>query len=273
MSSRFKGKTIWITGASSGIGKQLAIQLNALGANVIISARRVERLTYIDDHCPCRENMTVVPLDLTNHESVVNAVKKVESLGSLDLLIHNAGIAQKGLVIENEIAIDRQVMETNFFGTVDLTKEVMPIFLKQKKGWFAVVTSIAGVVGVPGRSGYSASKHALHGYFDSLRAELIDCDLNVTIIMPGFIKTNITKKELTGHGKAYGKLEKSHALGMDPDKAAKKIIKRLKPSRQNIIVGGFEVTSVYIQRIFPKLYNFIVRRHPMRWWRKVWGRK
>lgn len=268
VNKRFQNKTVWISGASSGIGAELAKQLNTIGAQVIISARRVELLEQLRNTCTYPEKVIVLPMDLTNQDSMKDAVEFVEKNGRLDLLIHNAGIAQKGLVKDNDILVDRQIMETNYFGTINLTKKVLPIFLKQKEGWFAVVTSVAGIAGVPGRSAYSASKHALHGFFDSLRAELMDCDLDVTIIMPGFIDTHITYKELKSDGRPYGHGEKSHKQGMSPEDCARKIIKHLHKNRQNIIVGGVEVSSVYAQRFMPRFYNFVIRRHPMKLWRK-----
>lgn len=265
----FSDKTVWITGASSGIGAELAKQLNSFGSFVILSARRREKLKIIQNELKFPENSLIVELDLANSNSIKSAVEEINNLKQLDLLIHNAGIAQKGLAIENPMEIDRCIMETNYFGTVELTKEVMPIFLEQKQGWIAVVSSIAGVVGVPGRSAYAASKHALHGFFESLRAECIDCDLDITMIMPGFINTQITVKELKSDGTEYGEVERSHRLGMSAAECAKKIVRKLRKKRKNIIVGGFEVTSIYLQRFAPNLYDFLIKHHPMRRWRKV----
>src|SRR5210317_787002 len=191
-----KDKVVWITGASSGIGASLAIQLNKLRAKVIASARRTEKLMELKNNCPNPQDLITLPLDITNPISIENAIEKVKQLERLDLVIHNAGIAQKGLVIENDMEVDRKIMETNYFGTVAFTKSIMPIYLKQGYGWFSIVSSFAGVMGIPGRSAYAASKHALHGFFDSLKAEHMGCKLDVSIIIPGFINTNITIKEL-----------------------------------------------------------------------------
>lgn len=264
----FENKVVWVTGASSGIGASLAEKLNEQGAMVILSARRIEKLEQLRNKLKFPEKSMIVTLDLTDPESIQSAVDKVNKLDHLDLLIQDAGIAQKGLVKDNPIEIDRTIMETNYFGTITLTKAILPRFLDQKHGWIAVVTSIAGVVGVPGRSSYSASKHALHGFFESLRAELIDCDLDISIIMPGFINTQITVKELKSDGHPYGKVEKSHKMGLSPDECAEKIIRKLKKRKKNIIVGGFEVTSIYLQRFLPGLYDFLIRHHPMRKWRR-----
>lgn len=265
----FANKKIWITGASSGIGAELAKQLNSLGAYIILSARRIEKLKATQDSLPFPDKSEILPLDLANSTSIKQAVAKVKELDELFLLIQNAGIAQKGLAIENPMEIDRCIMETNYFGTIELTKEILPLFQKQGHGWVAVVSSIAGIVGVPGRSAYAASKHALHGFFESLRAECFDCDLDISIIMPGFINTQITVKELTAEGTQYGRVEKSHKLGMSPKECAEKIVRKLRRKRKNIIVGGFEVTSIYLQRFAPNLYDYLIKHHPMRRWRKL----
>ena len=163
--------------------------------------------------------------------------------------------------------VERKIMETNYFGTVSLTKAILPHFLEQGHGWFAVVTSIAGIVGVPGRSAYAASKHALHGFFDSLRAEEYSCPIDVTIILPGFINTSITIKELRGNGEEYGKVEKSHRLGLTAVVCAEKTIRKLSTKRKNIKVGGLGIFSLYLSRFAPNLYDFLVRNHPMKRWR------
>ena len=259
-----KDKVVWITGASSGIGASLAIQLNKLGAKVIASARRTEKLMELKNNCPNPQDLITLPLDITNPISIKNAIEKVKQLERLDLVIHNAGIAQKGLVIENEMEVDRKIMETNYFGTVAFTKSIMPIYLKQGYGWFAIVSSFAGVMGIPGRSAYAASKHALHGFFDSLKAENISCKLDVSFILPGFINTEITAKGLCGNGRPYGMVETSHRLGMSANQCANGIIKGLMKSKKRIVVGKIEVFLLTINRISPRWSQYIIKSHPMR---------
>lgn len=249
----FKDKRIWITGASSGIGEELALQLNSLGAFTILSARRTDKLTEVQSRCSNPEKTILVPLDITDDSSIQGAVKTVIAQGTLHLVINNSGIAQKGLALENSMEVERMIMETNYFETVSLTKAILPHFLEQGHGWFAVVTSIAGIVGVPGRSAYAASKHALHGFFDSLRAEEYSCPIDVTIIMPGFINTSITIKELRGNGEEYGKVEKSHRLGFTAVVCAEKTIRKLSTKRKNSkwVVWG---SSVFICRVLHPIY-------------------
>jgi short-subunit dehydrogenase len=265
----FKGKHIWITGASSGIGSSLAKQMNALGAVVIVSARREEKLLHLKEECEHPENMIIIPLDITDQPSIEDAVRRVRQLKGLDLVVHNAGIAQKGRVIENDMEVDRRIMETNYFGTVALTKAIMPLFVEQGYGWFGVVSSFAGVLGIPSRSAYAASKHALHGFFESLKAESMSCKIDVSFIIPGFINTNITVKGLNGNGEPCGKLEKSHELGMSSDQCAQKMIEGFRKRRRCILVGRKEVILIYIHRIYPSLARRIIRSHPMKRWRRA----
>jgi len=259
----FKNKVVWITGASSGIGKSLAIKMNKLGAKVIVSARRFEKLAELKNGCSNPQELIIIPLDITNDDSIEKAIAKVKKLNRLDLVIHNAGIAQKGLVIENDMEVDRKIMETNYFGTVAFTKAVMPLYLKQGYGWFAVVSSFAGVMGIPGRSAYSASKHALHGFFESLKAENLNCKLNISFILPGFINTEITAKGLCGNGQAYGMVETSHKLGMSSNQCANGIIEGLIKQKKRIVIGKIEVLLLYIHRISPRLSHNIIKNHPM----------
>jgi len=267
MKTNFKDKTIWITGASSGIGAALAIQFNALGAKVIVSARRIEKLINLKSKCKFKKALIPISLDIKDQEGIDFAVSEVKKMGPLHLMIHNAGIAQKGLVINTSLNVDRDIMETNYFGTIALTKAVLPIFIKQKTGWFAIVSSISGVVGIPGRSAYAASKHALQGFFESLRAENFDCKLNISMIIPGFINTEITLKELCGDGTPYGKFEKSHLLGISAEQCAAKIIRGLERKRNYITIGKFELVGIYIHRISRILYNYLIKQNPMKRWR------
>ena len=265
----FKDKVIWITGASSGIGASLAMQLNQLGAKVIASARRTEKLNALKNNCSNSHNLIPIELDITDSVSIDKAIAKVKELEQLDLVIHNAGIAQKGLVIENEMEVDRKIMETNYFGTVAFTKAIIPLYLNQGFGGFAVVSSFAGVMGIPGRSAYAASKHALHGFFESLHAEHINCNLDISFILPGFINTEITAKGLCGNGTPYGKVETSHKLGMTACQCAQGIIKGLTKKSKRIVIGKIEVFLLTINRFFPRLGKYIIKSHPMRKIRKL----
>src|SRR4030042_3157842 len=203
-----KGKTAWITGASSGIGEALATKLFSMGATVILSARNVDKLNALKNRLDSIEpgRCHVVVCDVTQSPSIANAVNIMKQLtGKLDLLINNAGVSQRSYVIDTTIEVDRQLMEVNFFGAVTITKGVLPWMISNGGGHIVVLSSMAGKYGFRMRSAYAASKHALHGFFETLRAELHDKNIGVTLICPGRVQTDISVNSLTGNGQQYGK--------------------------------------------------------------------
>ena len=166
----FKEKTIWITGASSGIGEALAIQLSEAGAKLVLSSRRAEELERVKSNCAHPENILNIPIDLSSKSDFKSEVEKVIShFGQIDCLINNGGVSQRALIVDTDIETDRSIMETNYFGTVSLVKAVLPYMLQKKSGHMVAISSISGKFGFGLRSAYSASKHALHGFFESLR--------------------------------------------------------------------------------------------------------
>ena len=171
----YNNKVVWITGASSGIGEALAKAYNKQGAKLILSARREKELERVKANCPNQNaEIMVLPLDLTASDSFAEKVLKVvQHFGTIDLLINNGGISNRGMAKDILLEVDRRVMEVNYFGTIALTKAVLPIMIANDSGQIAVITSMVGKFATPMRSAYSASKHALHGFFDALRYELI----------------------------------------------------------------------------------------------------
>ncbi len=257
------GKVAWITGASAGIGAAIARAMAAEGANLVLSARRTERLeeTRFDCETIGAPEVMVLPLDLADTESHAAAVEQViERFGRIDLLVNNAGISQRSLARETVLDVDRELIEVNFIGTVSLTKAVLPVFTRQKSGHVATVTSLVGHMGTPMRSAYAASKHALHGFFDSLRAEVWRDGIHVTMVCPGFIKTDVSINALAGDGSAHGVMDRGQASGMDPDDCAAKIVRGIKKRKAEVWVGGKEVYAAWIERLFPALYRFMAKR-------------
>ena len=168
-----KEKVIWITGASSGIGAELAKQYSKKGARLILSARRKLALEEVKDSCVNKKNITILQLDLKDFKIMESHVANAISFfGSIDLLINNAGVSQRSLISETNFEVYKELMDINYLGTVALSKALLPYFTKQRKGHFVVVTSVMGKYGSPFRSGYCGAKHALHGFFDVLR---MDC--------------------------------------------------------------------------------------------------
>lgn len=254
MSQQLEKKIIWITGASSGIGEALSLALAQEKAKLVLTARNEEKLNDLKAKClEYTDDVLVMAMDLFKIEDFPIAVEQVVGhFGRIDMLINNAGISQRALTREADLGIDRQVMELNFFSPVALTKAVLPYMLQQKSGHIVAVSSIVGKFGFPLRSAYSSSKHALFGFFDSLRAE--EDDLDVTIVIPGRVQSNISLNAIGKNGKAEGKMDPGQANGMPAEKSAKIIVKALKHKKKEVLVGNKELLMVHIRRFLPKLY-------------------
>jgi short-subunit dehydrogenase len=155
----------------------------------------------------------------------------------------------------------RNIMEVNFFGTVALTKAVLPAMIERGQGHIVVTSSVMGKLGTRLRSTYAASKHALHGWFDSLRQEVYDQNIRVTLVCPGFIKTDITVNAIKGDGSKLGKMSKGQQNGMPAEECAKKMLAGIKKGKEELYIGGKEVWSVYLKRMSPRLLNKILRNN------------
>ena len=204
---------------------------------------------------------SIISLDLEAHSTLrLKVDEAIQVFGKIDILINNGGISQRSLVENTQINVDKRIMDINYLGTVALTKAILPHFIKNKCGHFAVTTSIVGKIGTPLRSSYAASKHALHGFFDSLRAENYDNNITVTLICPGFINTNISKNALTGNGIPQGKMDKSTGNGISPNQCAKRMLNAIKKKKEEVYIAGVkEKLGVYIKRFYPKLFSILIR--------------
>lgn len=261
------GKVIWITGASSGIGEALAYALARRGARLILSARRKEELARVKGNCPpdSQANVAVLPLDLAAHETLpLTAEAAVQLFGHIDILVNNGGISQRGLVADTLLAVDRQIMEINYFGAIALTKSLLPHFIKRKCGHYVNVSSLTGKFGTPYRSGYAASKHALHGFFDALRAEHYGDNIKVTMVCPGFIQTPLTLSALTGDGSPLNKMDAKQYQGMPAEQFAEKMVSAIEREKQEVYIGGREVIAVYLKRFVPRIFSTVIRRVAVR---------
>jgi len=258
----FKDKVVWITGASSGIGERLVYELAKRKAKLIISSNQEEELERVKKNCKLSEqDILVLPWDLTAHDSIDEKTKIVlNKFNTIDLLMNNGGISSRAFVKDTSLSTYKKLMDINFFGAVAITKSVLPVMIKNKSGHIVVMSSATGKIGTPKRSSYAASKHALHGFFDSLRAEVYNDNINITLICPGYIKTNISFNALTGDGNIYNKMDKNQEKGMLPEVLAKKILKAVENEKEEIWVGGKEILGVYIKRIFPRLLSKIIRK-------------
>ncbi|HOO38648.1 MAG TPA: SDR family oxidoreductase [Deltaproteobacteria bacterium] len=257
----YDDKIVWITGASSGIGEALAHTYSTEGAQLILSARNEARLNEVRNLCTNPEKHLVLPLDLADGNALPDKCSEVlKRFGRVDILINNSGVSQRSLVAQTGLEVDRRIMETNFFGTITLTKAVLPSMLERKAGHIVVISSVAGKLGTPLRSSYSASKHALHGFFDSLRAETWKQGIHVTIVCPGFIRTNISINALTADGTPQGTMDEAQACGMSPKDCAEKIVRAVEKNRAEVYIGGKEILGIYLKRFVPGLFDLIIKR-------------
>lgn len=262
MSFQLKNKVVWITGASSGIGEALAYVCANEGAQLILSARREDELKRVADNCKTdSKNILILHLDLENTTAVEEKVNQVIlKFGKIDVLINNAGMGQRGKAVNTKSEVERRIMEINFFGTVNLSKAVASIMQKQKSGKLVVITSIMGKFGLPLYTTYSASKHALYGYFESLRQELYADNVKVLIVSPGFINTEIGTKQLTENGGEYGIKSVAQKNGMSATDCAKGIVDAIKRNDNHKYVGGYELFSVLVKQFFPKTFYALMRK-------------
>jgi short-subunit dehydrogenase len=252
----FLNKIIWITGASSGIGEAIAVMLATEKPVLLLSSRKEKELQRVQQICiSAGAECHIFPLDVSDTDSIEMAAKKVlDQFGHVDLLINSAGISQRSTVIETPVEVDRKIMEINYFGTIALTKAMLPAMIKHGGGHVVAVSSIVGKFGFPLRSSYSASKHALHGFFETLEAELKKENIRTTVVIPGRVKTNISVNAITRDGTAYGVMDEGQAKGISAEKCARVIIRGLKKNKKEILVGGRETLMVQIRRFLPSLY-------------------
>ncbi|MFB1003736.1 MAG: SDR family oxidoreductase [Bacteroidia bacterium] len=249
---------IWITGAGSGIGKALALAYNKDNNTIILSGRKESQLNEV---AATIKSSYVLPLDVTDEVAIQNAVVQVDSkFGKVDILINNAGVSQRALVSETNNEVGRKLMEVNFFGSIHLTKAVLPLMQKSNTGSIIAMSSAAGKFGFPLRSYYAASKHALHGWYEALGLELKDTDIHVMVVCPGRIKTDISKNALTGTGEAHAEMDPGQESGVSVEKCASAILKGIRNKKTEIYIGGSEVLMIYFKRYAPWLFRFVAKR-------------
>lgn len=258
---RFHDQVIWITGASSGIGEALAHAFDAEGARLILSARREDHLFRVRDQCSrSPESVAILPMDMMDLDTMPATVSRALALcGHIDILVHNAGIGQRDRAVETDIAVDRWIMETNFLGPVALTKAVLPSMLARKQGHLVVISSVVGKIGVPGRTSYSASKHALQGFFDALRAEVWRQNIAVTLICPGYVHTDFSRHAMQGDGTPSGIMDPRIANGISAEACAAAILKAVCRKKEEAYIGGWETYGIYLKAWIPSLVSRILR--------------
>lgn len=258
-------KVIWITGASSGIGKGLALELSKRNCKLILSSRREDVLKNVKNECLNSKNIFILPFDLSDIESMPEVVENaLLFFGHIDVLINNGGISQRSLIADTSIEVDRKLMEIDYLGTVALSKAVLPHFVNQQSGHYVTVTSVMGKFGSPYRSGYCGAKHALHGFFDVMRMEHEKDNIKVTLICPGFVNTDVAKNALTGDGTSQKMQDKATEKGLAVDDFAKRMIKAIELETFEAYIGRKEILGVYLKRFFPKLLHKFVMKSQVR---------
>ncbi|HKC67534.1 MAG TPA: SDR family oxidoreductase [Bacteroidia bacterium] len=260
--THFSKKKVWITGASSGIGEALVFELAKQGAQIVLSARNESALQAIAQKTNLSpENYLIIPFDLADTSKADEYVQQIiQKFGRIDVLINNGGMSQRGEAVATTNSTERNLFEINYFAQVALAKAVLPVMIKQQSGQITVISSIAGKFGFYLRSTYSAAKHALHGYFESLRLEVEKNNIQVLLVCPGKIKTNISNNAVLVDGSKHAKMDESHINAMTANECARQIITAIEKNKHEIFVGGKEIFTIYIKRFFPKLFYKIIKK-------------
>lgn len=258
-------KIVWITGASSGIGAELAKIYSHRGIKLILSSRNVRALERVKSECYYPENIKILPIDLNDFYAAPDLVKKAYNIyGRIDILINNAGVSQRSLIVDTQFDVLKKLIEINYLGTVALSSALLPFFLKQGFGHYVVVSSVMGKYGSPFRSGYSAAKHALHGFFDVMRMEHQKDNINVTIICPGFVRTPIAMNSLIGDGSVLGVDDLATRKGLKVEDFARKMVRSVDQKKWEVQFGKKELLGVYLKRLSNKLLHSAVIRSNVR---------
>lgn len=253
----FSEKVIWITGASSGIGEALAVQLSAMGALLILTSRNESELAKVRDRCS--RQAFILPADLSVGGIQELAAAALAIHGRIDILINNAGIGQRATAEETSEAVLRQIMELDFFVPVLLTQALLPHFRSQG-GHMVVTGSMAGLMGVPRRTAYSAAKHAVMGYFESLQVEHAIEGFFITIVSPGRVRSRFSLNALRGSGEAYGQMDKAQQKGIPAEICASKIIRAIERKRRHVVIARGERLLWWLRKWAPPLYHIAARR-------------
>ncbi|MDN5620515.1 MAG: SDR family NAD(P)-dependent oxidoreductase [Psychrobacter sp.] len=260
MKTKYKDLTIWITGASSGIGEALSIAFAKRGAKIVLSGRDKKKLDVVKKSCKHSKKHIVVPFDISDAAQAKAAYDNAKAqAGNIDWLINNAGISQRSLIMETDEDVERQIMEVDYFAQTRLTRLILPDMIAQGGGKIVMVSSVAGLLGTQYRGAYGAAKAALHMWANSLRAELHDEGIEVATIFPGFIQTNISINALTGDGSAQGTMDEATNNGLTATEFAKQVVRALSKGEEYIVVAGSkEKLATRVNRVSPpKLYKLI----------------
>lgn len=256
-------KVVWITGASSGIGEALAKALSIKNCKLIISARREAELLRVKQECQGNHaKIAILPLDLSDAKALPQKARDAEMIyGHVDVLINNGGISQRGTAAETQMEVDRRVMEVNYFGSIALSKYLLPGMIRRKSGHQVIITSVMGKFSTQLRSAYCGSKHALHGFYNAMRSEVHQHNIQVTVVAPGFIQTNIAYHALKPTGEQLRQKGEGQSNGIPADTCARRIIQAIEKDQAEIIIAGNrEYFGWFLSHYFPGLFRKMIRR-------------
>ncbi len=261
----FRNRIVWVTGASSGIGEALSKELASSGAQLILSSHEPEELERVKREIGETEHEPVIiSFDLSDDKGVENAAgKALEKFGKVDIFFSNGGVSTRATAMETSVEVDRKVMEINYFSGVIITKKLLPGMISEGFGHIVATSSISGKFGFPLRSAYAASKHALHGFYESVWTELHGKGIRTTLILPGRVKTNISFHALDKDGKEYGKMSQGQAEGIDPDICAQKTLLAVSKNKREVLIGGKELIMPRLKQYFPGIfYKLVIKIDP-----------
>jgi short-subunit dehydrogenase len=254
----FKGKVVWITGASSGIGAGLAQVLAKAGAELILSGRNEKALAAVA--AACGGKPLILPFEVTDYAGLPAIVKKaIKWKGGIDCLINNAGISQRSLALETKFPVYQELIDIDLMAPIALTQLVLPHMAERQSGRLVFISSVAGKVGSPMRTAYSAAKHGLIGYADALRVEVTMHGIDVHVIAPGSIRTDVSRNAITSSGKRRGESDEAIEAGMDPDHAAQLMVRAMeRGTREIILAKGMERQITQLRRLAPnRLFDML----------------
>ncbi|XP_060063393.1 dehydrogenase/reductase SDR family protein 7-like isoform X2 [Ylistrum balloti] len=262
------GKTVLITGASSGLGEACAKEFHKAGCRVVLVGRNQTQLNRVKVQLlrlkkPAEKmEPEIFLMDLENISSVPDQVDSmVKQVGPIHILINNAGVSSRGQVEDTTVDAFTKVMTINFFGQVALTKAILPYMRSAGEGSIVGISSIQGRIAIPYRSSYAASKHAFHAFHDSLKAEVADSNIDVCVVCPSYIKTNLSKNAVTGDGSPYGLVEKEIANGMEPEYVARQIFLSVIEQRDEVVLGPLHHRLAIVLRTLSPYIYFIIMKH------------
>ena len=252
-------RTVWISGATSGIGKAVAHACHQRGDRLILSARKAEDLEALRNDLGDADAL-IAPFDLGQPDGLNALVQRIwTEAGGVDVVVHSGGISQRSQLIDTDPKVDRHMMDVNYFGTLAFTRALLPFMITAGGGHFAVVTSLMGLFSAPMRSGYAGAKHALHGWFEALRAEHHDDGIRVTMVAPGFVRTAISINALTADGSPQGTMDNATESGITAEHCAAAILRGIDRNKALITPGKKEVLGYWLSRFAPGILRRVAR--------------